>query len=114
MSGEKVAPRVISIVIIVLVALVQERSRELAAILAVMPITMPLAAWIVFASSGRDYEQTAGFVRSMLAAYVPTLVFVIACWYGLRKQWPFPAVLVFAFGIWGALVALPYAIRRLL
>ncbi len=50
----------------------------------------------------------------MLAAYVPTLVFLIACWYGLREQWPFPAVLVFAFGIWGALVALPYAIRRLL
>jgi len=112
-SPEKILPVAVSIVIIVLVAVVQERSRDLAAILAVMPLTVPLAAWIVFSASGRDYPQTAQFVGSMLAAYAPTAIFVVACWYGLRRQWPFPVVIVLAFGVWGALVALPYVIGRI-
>ena len=111
---EKVLPVVASVIIIVLVAVVQERSRELAAVLAVMPLTVPLAVWIVFAASGRDYQQTAHFVRSMIAGYLATIAFVVACWYGLRQQWPLPAVLVVAFGLWAALAALPYVIRRML
>lgn len=113
MSGaEKLLPVVVSVVIIVLVALVQEWSRELAAILAVMPLTVPLATWIVFSSSGGDHQQTSAFVSSMFAAYLPTLVFVAALWYGLRQAWPFALVIVFAFGVWAALVALPYVVRR--
>ena len=114
MSGaEKILPVAMSVVIIVLVAVLQERSREMAAIAAVMPITMPLAAWIVFSGSGGNHHQTAEFVRSMLTAYVPTLFFVGALWYGLRQAWPFPLVIVLAFAVWAVLVALPYLIRRL-
>ncbi len=115
MTGlEKVLPVVVSVVIIVLVAMVQERSRELAAIAAVMPLTVPLAAWIVFSASGGDHRQTAQFVRSMFGAYVPTVVFVAALWYGFRQAWPFPLVIVLAFAIWAALVTLQYVVRRLL
>jgi len=113
MSVEKALPVVASVVIIVLVAVVQGRSRELAALLAVMPLTVPLAAWIVFSASGRDYEQTAQFVRSMVAGYAATVLFVLACWYGLRQHWPFALVIGFAFAAWGALAALPHLIRRL-
>jgi hypothetical protein len=113
MNAEKVLPVVVSIVIIVLVAVVQERSRHLAAILAVMPLTIPLAAWIVFAASGGDHRQTAQFVRSLIATSAATVIWVVACWYGLHRQWPFPLVIAFAFGVWGASVALlPYLIRR--
>ena len=113
-GAEKVVPVVVSVVIIVLVAAIQERSRELAAIAAVMPLTMPLAAWIVFSATGGDHRQTAEFARSMLAAYVPPLVFVLTLWYGFRQAWSFPLVIVLAFGVWAALVALPYLVRRLL
>jgi hypothetical protein len=111
-GAEKILPVVVSVVIIVLVAVVQGWSRELAAILAVMPLTMPLAAWIVFSSSGGDHQQTRDFVSSMFAAYLPTLVFVASLWYGLRQAWPFPFVTVFAFVVWATLIALPYLIRR--
>ncbi|HEV8438151.1 MAG TPA: hypothetical protein VGT40_08655 [Methylomirabilota bacterium] len=111
-SAEKIVPVLVSVVIIVLVAVVQARSRDLAAILAVMPLTMPLAAWIVFSASGGDHRQTAEFVRSMFAAYLPTLIFVGVLWYGFRQAWPFPIVILLAFGVWGALVALPYLTRR--
>ena len=112
-GAEKLIPVVVSVVIIVLVAVVQERSRELAAIAAVMPLTIPLAVWIVFSARGGDHHQTAEFVGSMFAAYVPTLVFVAALWYGFRHVWPFPLVIVLAFAVWAALVALPFLVRRL-
>jgi uncharacterized membrane protein (GlpM family) len=113
-SAEKVVPIAVSVVIIVLVALVQERSREVAAIVAVMPITMPLAAWIVFSSSGGDHLETSRFVGSMLSAYLPTVVFVAAFWVGLRQGWPFALTLVAAFAVWAVLVALPHLLRRIL
>ena len=114
MTGiEKTLPVVASVVIIVLVAVVQQRSRELAAILASLPLTAPLAAWIVFSASGGDHEHTAQFVRSMLAASIATVIFILACWYGLRQQWPFPVVMATAFGIWGVLVAVPYLVGRI-
>ena len=113
-GAEKLIPVVVSVVIIVLVAVLQERSREMAAIAAVMPITMPLAAWIVFSASGGNHHQTAEFVRSMFTAYVPTLFFVAALWYGFGQAWPFPLVIALAFGAWAALVALPFLVRRLL
>ena len=40
-----------SVLVVVLVAVVQERSRHLAAIIATMPLTAPLAMWIVFSAS---------------------------------------------------------------
>jgi hypothetical protein len=58
MTGiEKTLPVVASVVIIVLVAVAQQRSRDLAAILASLPLTAPLAAWIVFSASGGDHEH---------------------------------------------------------
>jgi hypothetical protein len=114
MSVEKILPVVVSVAIIVLVAVVQERSRDLAAILAVMPLTMPLAAWIVFSASNGDHAQTARFVGSMFAAYVPSAIFVAAFWYALRQGWSFPLAIVVAFGAWAGLVALPYLVRRFL
>ena len=115
MTGiEKTLPVVASVAIIVLVAVVQQRSRDLAAILASLPLTAPLAAWIVFSASGGDHQHTAQFVRSMLAASIATVIFVLACWYGFRQQWPFPIVMATAFGIWGVLVAMPYLVRRIL
>jgi uncharacterized membrane protein (GlpM family) len=113
MNVQKVLPVVISVVVIVLVALVQERSRYLAALLAVMPLSAPLAMWIIFSASGGDYQQTADFVLSMVLGLVATVVFVLASWLGLRQRWPFAAVVAFAFAVWGLIVAAPHLLRRI-
>ena len=111
---DKALPVVASVAIIVLVAIVQERSRDLAAIVATLPLTAPLAAWIVFSASGGDHPHTAEFVRSMLAASIANVLFIVACWYGLQQRWPFALVMLVAFGVWGVLVAVPYLVRRVL
>jgi hypothetical protein len=101
---DRVVPVALSVLVIVLVAIVQERSRALAAIIATMPLTAPLAMWIVFSASGGDQRQTADFVASMVVGFVASLVFVLACWAGLRQAWGLGATLVVASAAWLAVV----------
>jgi hypothetical protein len=57
---------VLTVLIVILVAEAQERSRHLAAIIATMPLTAPLAMWIVFSASSGNQRQIADFVGSMV------------------------------------------------
>ena len=101
---DRLMPVALSVLVIVLVAIVQERSRALAAILATMPLTAPLAMWIVFSASGGDQRQTADFVRSMVVGFAASLIFVLACWLGLRQAWGFGMTLLVASVVWLAVV----------
>jgi uncharacterized membrane protein (GlpM family) len=107
MNLQKVLPVLISVLVIVVVAIVQERSRYLGAIIAAMPVAAPLAIWIVYSSSGGDHEQTAFFTLSMVYGIFATMVFVAACWLALRQRWSLPVTLAVGYGVWLALVALP-------
>ena len=107
MISERVVTVALSVLIVILVAVVQERSRHLAAIIATMPLTAPLAMWIVFSASRGDQRQTADFAGSMVIGAVASLVFVLACWFGFRREWGFLITLVFAAALWLLIVALP-------
>jgi hypothetical protein len=105
--SEKLVTVVLSVLIVVMVAVVQERSRHLAAIIATMPLTVPLAMWIVFSASRGDQRQTADFVGSMLVGIVGNVLFVLACWLGFRREWGFLATVAFAAAVWLLIVVLP-------
>ena len=96
MTRERVVPVVLSVLVIVVVAVVQERSRHLAAIVATMPVTAPLAMWIVFSATRGDHGQTADFAASMFGGLVGELgVRAAHAGLGFRQQWSFPLVLAF-------------------
>jgi hypothetical protein len=105
MIRDRVLPVVVSVLVIVAVAIVQERSRFLAATIAAMPLTAPLAMWIVFSASDGDQRQTADFMASMAVGTAATLVFVVVCWIGLRQAWGFAGTLIVAFVLWLTIVA---------
>jgi uncharacterized membrane protein (GlpM family) len=105
--SERAVTVLLSVLIVVLVAVAQERSRHLAAIIATMPLTAPLAMWIVFSASRGDQRQTADFVGSMVIGAIASLVFVSACWFGLRQEWGFLVTLAFASAIWLLIVLVP-------
>jgi hypothetical protein len=105
--SERTVTVLLSVLIVILVAVVQERSRHLAAIIATMPLTAPLAMWIVFSSSRGDHRQTADFVGAMVIGSVASLLFVLACWLGLRQGWGFLITLAFASAIWLLIVLVP-------
>jgi uncharacterized membrane protein len=75
--------------------------------MAAMPLTAPLAMWIVFSASRGDLRQTADFVGSMVIGFAASFVFVLACWFGLRREWGFLVTLAFASAIWLVIVSLP-------
>ena len=102
--ADRLVPVALSVLVIVLVAIVQERSRALAAIIATMPLTAPLAMWVVFSANGGDQRQTSDFVRSMVAGSAASLVFVLVCWFGLRHAWGLGMTLVVASVVWLAVV----------
>src|SRR5215510_12420239 len=104
---ERVVPVVMSVVIILAVAVAQERSRHLAAIIATMPLTAPLAMWIVFSASGGDPGRTADFVGSMVLGSVASLIFVLACWVGLRQGCSLVNTVAFAAAVWLVVVLAP-------
>ena len=100
MIPERAVTVLLSVLIVVLVAVVQQRSRYLAAVIATMPLTAPLAMWIVFSASRGDQRETADFVASLIAGTVASLVFVVACWLGFRQGWGFVPTLAFAAVTW--------------
>jgi uncharacterized membrane protein (GlpM family) len=106
MSQDRLLPVLVSVAVIVLVAVVQERSRYLAAILAAMPLTAPLALWIVYSATKGNHAETAAFAGSMLVGFLASVVFMVACWLGLRQAWSLPAVLGVAGLAWLVAIAL--------
>lgn len=107
MIRERAVAVLLSVLVVVLVVVVQERSRHLAAIIATMPLTAPLAMWIVFSAGRGDQRQTADFAGSMVIGSVGSLLFVLACWGGLRREWDFLATPAFASAIWLLIVLIP-------
>ena len=107
MISERTMSVLLSVLVVVLVAVVQERSRPLAALIATMPLTAPLAMWIVFSASRGDQRQTADFVGSMVIGSVASLLFVLACWVALRQEWGFLISLALASTIWILIVLAP-------
>ena len=100
MDFQKVVPVVLSVLVIVLVAVVQERSRWAAAILASMPLSAPLALWIVYSATGGDHEKAAEFAGSMVLGVLATCGFVLGTWWALRRGWPFGWVLGVGTLVW--------------
>jgi hypothetical protein len=105
---QKNLPVITSILIILLVAFLRERSRTLSAILATMPINMVLALWIVVGAPDMNQQAMVQFVRSLIVGLMPSIVWLIVVFVALRNGWTLlPSVLV-GYGVWGALTAVAF------
>lgn len=91
--------------IIAAVAIVQERSRTLAGVLAAMPLSIPLAMWIVYRET-QDLGQTARFAQAALLALLASLGFVLAAWLLLSRRVPFGWSIAGGYAAWLAALLL--------
>lgn len=107
MNLTKIIPVVLSIFVIILVAVIQERSKPLAAIIATMPVSVPLALWIAFSHSNGDHAQAALFTRNMILGIIATTVFIIAAWLAFRQRLSFPIVIGIGYLAWAIVAFLP-------
>lgn len=101
---QKALPVIASILIILGVAFLRERSRTLAAILATMPINIPLGLWVLFGGGNYDPHLAAMFVRALVPGLIATLVWVGAVWLALQWGWALLPAVLGGYGVWGVLV----------
>jgi hypothetical protein len=101
MTLSRIVPIVLSMAVLVIVAVVQERSRYLAAIIATMPVSVPLALWVVYAANRNQTERVVAFTFSMLAGLLATAAFVLASWAALRLRLPLLGVIAVGYAAWG-------------
>ena len=95
----KIAPVIVSIIIILTIAILREYSKPLAAIAATMPINLPLGLWLVYGTSTQaEMEQ---FARSLALNLVPTFAFVVIAWLAARAGWKLIPMIVAGYVGWG-------------
>ncbi len=113
-TWRNLGPVIISIMIIIAVAVVRAHSRTAAAVLATMPINVPLALWVVYSGAGGDRAIMTQFTHSMLLAIGPTVVFILVVWLAARAGWRLAPMLAVGYTAWGAGLGLTMAARHFL
>jgi hypothetical protein len=110
-AWDQILPVIISILVIIAIAILQAYSKPLAAITATMPLTIPLALWVVHAAEGGDKTEVLAFTESLLIGLVATVFFAVALWLAARAGWGLAAMLAAAYGSWAAVLGAHWAIR---
>jgi hypothetical protein len=100
--------------LITVVALLSDRSRVLAGILATAPINIPIILWILWGNNSGDYANMQVVTRSMLIGIVSTACFIAVCWYGFSRRWSFVEILASGYLLWALVAFGPILLRRLL
>lgn len=111
---EKVLPVIVSIIVIIIVAILREYSKTLAAITATMPINIPLAMWLVYSTSENNPDGRFQFVEGMVLGIIPTVFFLIVTYFAARAGWALLPTLIAGYSAWGAALLFVFLLRRVL
>ena len=114
MRTQDVLPVLASVIVIVLIAVIEKQSKTVAAITAVMPVTAPLALWIVYASSGGERLAMSEFTFGLVVGLLPTLGFAVAAWLAARAGMKLIPTILVGYGAWGAGTLIIALVRKLL
>lgn len=114
MKWTEVVPVAISVAVIILVAVVEKQSKLIAAVTATMPLTIPLALWIVYSSAQGDRVAVERFTYSMVYGIIPTLAFAVAVWLGARAGLKLAPMIVLGYSVWAVTLLALLGIRRLM
>jgi hypothetical protein len=114
MKTQDILPVVLSVIVILLVAVLEKQSKLFAALTATMPLTTPLALWIVYSSNAGDKTVTTQFSLSLLLGRFPTLAFLVAVWLAARAGVKLAPMILIGYGVWAAGAAILYVLRNTL
>ena len=109
-----VVPVLISMCVIIFVAVAQRHSKVVAAVTATMPITVPLALWIVYSSSSGERVAVESFTRSLVDGMVPTLAFAVAVWAAARLGLKLVPMIAVGYSMWALTLLAMLGIHRAL
>ncbi len=110
----RVAPVLISIAIIILIAIVRQYSKTFAAIAATMPLNIPLGMWIVYSGSDDHQAAMAEFSQAAVMNIVPTVLFLVVAWQLSKAGYSAPATIILSYIAWAICLGMIYLVRALL
>ena len=107
----QILPVIISMAIIILVAILRNYSKSLAAILATMPINIPLSLWIIYSGEGGTTTAVVDYSVALVYNIFPTVVFIIVTWLAFRAGWSLLPTLGVGYLTWAVLLGMTLLIR---
>jgi len=111
---QDVVPVLLSILIIVLVAILEKQSKRFAALTATMPLTAPLALWIVYSSNAGEKTAVTQFSLGLLLGVLPTFAFLFTVWVAARAGMKFLPMILTGYSVWAAGATFLYLMRNAL
>lgn len=108
---QRVLPVLFSILIIILIAVLRNYSKTLAAITATMPINMPLAIWILSSGTNVTQDGMVQFIETLIFGLIPTFIFLIFVYFGARAGWTVVPMLGVGYVGWGISLAIMLLIQ---
>jgi hypothetical protein len=114
MKSQDILPVVLPIVVIILVAVVEKQSKLFAALTATMPLTAPLALWIVYSSNAGDKTAVSQFSLSLVLGLIPTMAFLLTVWLAARAGMKLAPMILTGYSVWAFGAALLYLLRNTL
>ncbi len=110
-TTRQILPVGISILVIISIAVLRAHSRTLAAITATMPINIPLAVWIIYATEKSTPAQMSTFTGSLLVGLGATVIFTVALWLAAKAGLGLMPMLGVAYLAWAATLGVEYVLR---
>lgn len=110
-TWKRYGPVVVSIVVIILIAILRQRSKVLAAITATMPMNVTLALWLVYAAEGTSATDVIAFVKSLLVGVVGTFFWLLAVWLAARAGFGLVWLILVGYAAWAVLLVAVFIIQ---
>ena len=101
----RIAPVIVSIAIIILVAILRNYSKTLAAIFATMPINIPLALWVVNSGGDMTQDTMTVFTTNMFWNMFPTLLFIGVVVLLTKSGWQLLPAILTGYLLWAVSLA---------
>jgi len=114
LDWNRLLPVIVSILIIIAIAVLRQYSRTLSAIIAVMPLNIPLGMWIIYAGAEDGQQAITEFNQALLINIIPTLFFMLVAWQLTRAGWGLWPTIGAGYAVWGAGLLLLVWLRGLL
>lgn len=100
-NWNKSLPVIVSIIIILLIAVLRQYSKTLSAIVATMPVNIPLGMWIIYAGEEDGQQALTEFSEALLLNIIPTIMFMLVAWQTTKLGWELLPTVGAGYVVWG-------------
>ena len=100
-NWSKTLPVIVSILIIIAIAILRNYNKTLSAIVAVMPMNIPLGMWIIYAGAEDKQKELVEFSQALFINIIPTLIFMLVVWQLSKAGYGLMQTILGGYLVWG-------------